>query len=323
MRDFDRFTHILNKIVAAEEFANIAKKALFSLETTADEISLILDRFEVQDLFEINLLTDLIDNLSKQHKLIELVDAFVSLITNIFDQIQDSINSLIIDLVISDTGDKRLLGRKLFDTFKPTVEELKILDLEEDCQVKFVVSLTQDYSDAELRAKHICHVFNSKSADVRKLLIKIIIDYTLNYFGLFKRIIEEGQFKESNELKYYKELLIMFNERFNLANKCIEFSSENFFPHIFDIARRCEQEFIQEHLQKYKPIQRSYIHDFFKPLALGRGGGFRRDGQVTPLGKITHSILAPMMLASKTPLEQREFSHMLLKNWGITKKENE
>lgn len=323
MRDFDNFINILDKIVTTEEFTTVAKKALFSLETTPDEISLILSRYEVRDLFDINLLNDLINNLYEQHKLVALVDAIVSLVTNILEQIQDSINGLIIELVISDCGGKRLLGRKLFDTLKPSVEDMSILSMDEDSQVRFVVSLTQDYGEAEHRGRHLCHVFNSDSAAVRAYLIKVIIDYTLNYFGFFKTLIEEGHFNESDELKLYKKLLSTFNERFDLANQCVEFSSENFFPHIFEIARRTEQEFIQEHLRKYESTHKSYMLELFQPLALGRGGGFRRDGQVTPLAKISNSMLAPMMLASKTPLEQREYTQMLLKDWKINKNKDE
>jgi len=323
MREFDNFTNILDKIVSREEFATVVKRALFSADTTPEEISLILSRFEVHDLFDVNLLKDLIRNLSKHQKLIVLIDAIVSLVSVIFDQIQDSINDLIIELVISDCGDVRLLGRKLFDTLKPSVEDICILNLDENSQVRFVISLTQDYGEAKHRGKHICHIFNSDSAAVRAFLVKIIIDYTLNYFGLFKTIIEEDHFNESDELNCYKELLIIFNTRFDLANQCVEFSSENFFPHVFDIARRCEQEFIQEQLRKYESMHKSYVLELFKPLALGRGGGFRKDGRVTPLAKISNSMLAPMMLASKTPLEQREYSQMLLKDWKINKSKNE
>lgn len=323
MRDFDNFINILDKIVSTEELTTVVKKALFSVETTPDEISLILSRYEVCDLFDIYLLKELINNLYEQHKLVTLVDTIVSLVSNIIEQIQDSINGLIIELVISDCGIKRLLGRKLFDTLKPSVEDMNILSMDEDSQVRFVVSLTQDYSEAEHRGRHLCHVFNSDSAAVRAYLVKVIIDYTLNYFGLFKTIIEEGHFNESDELNLYKKLLSTFNERFDLANQCVEFSSENFFPHVFEIARRSEQEFIQEQMRKYEALHQPSIFKYFKPLTLGRGGGFRRNGQVTPLAKITSSMLAPMMLASKTPLEQREYSQMLLKDWDINKSKNE
>ncbi|MDE6755506.1 MAG: hypothetical protein K2J82_12980, partial [Muribaculaceae bacterium] len=96
MRDFDNFINILDKIVTTEEFTTVAKKALFSVETTPDEISLILSRFEVCDLFDVDLLKDLINNLYEQHKLIVVVDAIVSFVLNILEQIQDSINGLII-----------------------------------------------------------------------------------------------------------------------------------------------------------------------------------------------------------------------------------
>lgn len=323
MRDFDNFINILDKFVTTEEFTTVAKKALFSVETTPEEVSLILSRYEVCDLFDIDLLKDLINNLYEQHKLIALVDSIGSLVSNITEQIQDSINGLIIELVISDCGGKRLLGRKLFDILKPSVEDMSILSMDEDSQVRFVISLTQDYSEPEHRGRHLCHIFNSDSAAVRAYLVKVIIDYTLNYFGLFKTIIEKGHFNESDELNLYKKLLSTFNERFDLANQCVEFYSENFFPHIFEIARRSEQEFIQEQLRKYESTHKSYMLELFKPVALGRGGGFRRDGQVTPLAKISNSVLAPMMLASKTPLEQREYSQMLLKDWEINKSKNE
>ena len=323
MRDFDKFTNNLDKVITTEEFANSAKKALFSADTTPDEISLILSKYEVRDLFEINLLKDLISSLSEQHKLLTLIDTIVSLVSDIYGQIQDSLTGLINALIISDSGDKRFLGRKLFDTYKPSIEDIDILNFDEDSQVRFAASLTQDYGEAEHRGRHVCHVFNSDSAAVRAILVKIIIDYTLNYFGLFKTIIEKDHFNESDELKYYKELLNVFNERFDLASQCIELSSENYFPHVFEIARRSEQEFIQEHLRKYEQTHKSFVLEFFRPLTLGRGGGFWRNGQVTPLAKISNSVLAPMMLASKTPLEQREFSNMLLKDWDITKNEDE
>lgn len=60
MRDFDNFINILDKFVTTEEFTTVAKKALFSVETTPEEISLILSRYEVCDLFDIDLLKDLI-----------------------------------------------------------------------------------------------------------------------------------------------------------------------------------------------------------------------------------------------------------------------
>ncbi len=163
MRDFDNFINILDKVVSTEVFASAAKKALFSAETTTDEISIILLRYEVRDLFDFNLLKDLIDNLSIQHRILALVDSIVSLVSDIFEQIQDSIIGLIIDLVISDYGDKRLLGRKLFDTVKPSIENVSILTLDENCQIKFVVSLTQDYNNPEHRSRHICHIFTSVS----------------------------------------------------------------------------------------------------------------------------------------------------------------
>ena len=92
MRDFDNFTNIIDKIVTREEFSTVAKKALFSVDTTPDEISLILSNYEVLDLFDINLLNDLINNLYEQHKLIALVDAIVSLVPKIFEQIQEYLN---------------------------------------------------------------------------------------------------------------------------------------------------------------------------------------------------------------------------------------
>lgn len=323
MREFDNFINILDRIVSMEEFTNVVKRALFSGDTTPEEISLILSRFEVRALFEINLLNDLINSLSEQQKLIASIDGIVSLISNILDHIQDSIIDLIIQLVISNCGDKRLLGRKLFDTLKPSIDDISILNLNEDSQIRFAVSLTQDYGYAEHRGKHLCHIFNSDSTLVRTFLVKILIDYTLNYFGLFKTIIEEGHFNDSNELNFYKELLTTFNERFNLSNECVEFSSENFFPHVFEIARRTEQEHIQEQVRKYETLHKSSVLKYFKPISLGRGGGFRRDGQVTPLAKISSSMIAPMMLASKTPLEQREFADMLFKNWEQNKNEDE
>lgn len=323
MRAFDNFLNILDKIVTVDDFTNNVKDALFGKDTTPEEISIILERFEVRDLFDDRLLKELINNLSKQQKLIASIEAINSLVSSISEHISSSINSLIIELIISDHGDIRLLGRKIFDTVKPTIEDMGILNLDEESQLRFAFSLIQDYGDAENRAKNICCFFNSDSEVVRSNLVKIIIDYTLNYFGLFKKIIEDGNFKESEELIYYKDLLTTLNERFELASKCVELHSDNFFPHIFEIARQSEQENMRDNLRKYDPKHKSYVSEFFHTITLGRGGGVRRDGQIIPLASITSKMSFPMMLASQTPLENREFLHNIQRNWGVNNKDNE
>lgn len=323
MHEFEDFLDSLNKIVSQEEFTDIVLKALFSSEATPDEIAQILSRYEVQALFDIDLLKKLIDNLISDYKLIPVVDTIVSLVIDIYDCIQDYIINFIVDLIVSDSWQRRVLGRKLFDKIKPTIEDANILGLNEELQIKFAVSLTQDYDNAEHRCIHLCQIFNSKSSEVRRSLLEIIVDYTLNYLGKFQMIIEDGNFYESEELEQYKYLLSVLNTRFDLSNKCTEFFSENFFPKIFEIAKRSEQEFLQEHMRKYETSQKSTYLQFFRPLTLGRGGGFRKNGHVTPLSKITNSAIAPMMLSSKTPLEQRKFLKILSEDWNIKMESDE
>ena len=321
MRDFDKFNKIISTGSTREEFVNIAKKALFSSETTSDEISVMLKRYDIQEFFDITSLKNFINELTIQRKILPLLESLQVFIQNIYLEQEENESPFvcyIIFLITSDFAEQRLLGRKLFDSIKPSIMEVGIIDMQEEQQLKFVVSLTQDYGEAELRVPHICEVFNSKSKLIRESLLRVIHNYTLNYFGLFKDTINKTRYISSKELRHYKKFLKICEERFNLYASCVELHSKYFFPRIYDIACQQEKEYIQTQVNKYESLHKSPFRELFKPLTLGRGGGFRNStGDVTPLAHISVSAVAPMMLSSKTPLEEREYLINLLEDWTI------
>lgn len=322
MRKYDTFLIAIKEPKRDADFVEIAREALFDPDTRLSELSSMLEEWYIHELIDLNLFNDLVISLSKQQKLLPLIDDITNLFKQIYVESNETIK-LIIGLIISDKGEERLLGRKLFDQMNPSVDKVQILDYTEESQIKFAISLTLDYGNPEQRCKHICNLFNSQSTFVRRYLIKVISAYTLNYFGLFKANIDNGNLNESEELKKYKEFLHALDKRFELSHHAIEFRSEYLFPICFDIAKRSEKEYYENLLQTYGSLNKSHIREFFKPITLGRGGGFRRAGVVTPLAKITASTVAPMMLASETPLEQRKTLDILLRDWKIKDADNE
>lgn len=239
--------------------------------------------------------------------------------------ISKDLNNFVIELVTSEDGYKRMLGRLVWDELEMEHSDIDILEYNEDVQSKFAISILQDMLFPKDRLPKLLPLFNSPYETVRQCLFYSLAHYTLNYYGTVTKMFEQGHYEESQELTAYKNYLYECELRFDLYHKCKELHSYYCLPEEYEIAQRAAAEHMRELTKSTKTESLPSILNMCSNVVLGRGGGFRdENGGVQPLGHISYSQELPMMFYGQSPYELREYNNnVLFKNWQdcITKHE--
>lgn len=302
---------------------NIAQ-ALLCNETTDEEITLMFSNIWVARYIDFTLLKQCIESYAKRQNIIHLFDLVGRRAQNLHNDSPHELEEYAFELVISLNGYERFMGRHLWDEFEMDNSDIDIISMHEELQMRFALSIVQDFMVPQKRLKKLLSLFNSHSEDVRKVLLKVLLIYTLNYFGTAKRTFEQLSFAKSNELEIYEDFLEACNKRFDLCRECKELHSEYLFPEEYEI---CQRE-ITEHLREQQRIiskkNKPSFLDLFPTVELGRGGGWRdENGKVNPLGHFSFSQEMPMMIHSLNPLEEKEQTKSMFEDWTKLGKNDE
>ena len=298
--------------------------ALLCPETTEEEITHLFSMFWVARFIDLEMLKECIEFFAKKQNIIHLFDPIGERAQSLHNDMPHELEEYAFELVISPNGYERFMGRHLWDEFEMDNSDIGILSMHEEFQMRFALSIVQDYMFPQKRLKKLLSLFNSHSEDVRKVLMKVLPNYTLNYFGTVKKTFEQQSFVESNELETFKNFLNLYDKRFDLCRECKELHSEYLFPEEYDICRREITEHIKEQQKIVTKKNKPAFLDFVSTVELGRGGGWRdENGKVHPLGHFSYSQEMPMMIHSLTPLEERELSDFMFDDWTKLGKNDE
>lgn len=319
MRAYELFIKANSNFIEKNKYYELALNALYSDETSNEELALILSRNDIQSYFGLSIVPKIINKLIKQNLLLKLNDSVYQYILSTAVRTDIRPIELIIELLISDNGAARIIGRNLIDSFKISPAEIDITTLTENQQIKLSISLTQDWVSGEIRVPLLLQLLNSDYIKVREFFLTVMQQYSLNYYGLIVEHLKKVRFIKTKEFKSYKKYLKELEHRFELFHNCPELYSEYRFPDIYEEAKRHVSEYMQKSMDIYEQQKRSTVFDLFPIIALGRGGGWRKpDGTVQPLANISVSVAAPMLLSSQTPLEELLFRLYIEKDWNTT-----
>ena len=319
MRAYELFTNADSNAIEKDKYFELAKNALLSDETSNEELVSILSRYDIQYYYGLSIIPSITESFIKQNRLLKLQDYIYQYISNVASHTKIRPIELILELTISNNGVARIIGRKLIDYFKITPLELDTTSFSEEQQIKYLISLTQDWVSGEIRIPLILQLLNADSVKVRSWFLIVMQNYSLNYYGLIVEHLKKGHFRKTKEFQMYKKYLKSLEQRFEIYHNCPELYSEYQFPDIFDEAKRSEKGYMQEMMDIYDKQHKSAFIEMFPLIALGRGGGWRQpDGTVQPLAKIAFSTTPPMLLSAQTPLEERIQAINIYKDWNPT-----
>ena len=291
-------------------------QALLCNETTNEDITLMFSNIWVARFIDFPLLKKCIEYYTKKQNIIHLFDPIGKRAQSLHNDSPQELEEYAFNLVISPNGYERFMGRHLWDEFEMENSDIDILSKHEEFQMRFALSIVQDFMFPQKRLKKLLSLFNSHSEDVRRVLMKVLPNYTLNYFGTVKKTFEQLSFVGSNELETFKNFLNIYDKRFDLCRECKELHSEYMFPEEYEICRREITEHMREQQRIASKKNKPAFLDFIPTVELGRGGGWRdEDGKVNPLGHYSFSQEMPMMIHSLTPLEEKEQTSLMFEDW--------
>ena len=301
-----------------EKKRELMKRVLFSDETTPEQYSDIFSDVWKMTYVEFEELQKVIDFLAESGKLILLREKAVEAVEFYYSDNKDGVYQYAFSLIIDPNGYKRVLGRDLWDSMKMGHCGLSVLEKEETQQVLFVVSMLHQFQgDADNRLPKVLELFNSKFVSVRRALCEMLLPYSMNFFGVVKEHLEKLDLKESKEKTMFLHFMEVTEKRFDYAARCKELRTEYMYSRLEDLAIEEVKKHMREETKKAAEGHHYFFKEFCKNVLLARGFGYRDStGKAFPLQHFQISRAAPMMTASMTPLEQREYLDILIKNWS-------
>lgn len=308
-----------------ERKKTLLKRILFSDETTPEQYSCVFSDVWKMTCVNFEELQKVINFLADNGKLLLLREKAVEAIEFYLSDGRERVYEYAFSLIIDINGYKRILGRDLWDSLNMGSCGLNIHDKEEHQQVLFVISMLHHYQgDVDNRLSKVLELFNSEYVSVRRALCEMLLPYSMNFFGVVKEHIGKLNLKESKEKEMFVHFMDVTERRFDYAAKCKELRAEYMYPSLDDIANEEVAKHLRKETKKAEEGHHYFFQDFCRNVLLGRGYGFRdSDGSVHTLQHFQFSRAIPMMTASMTPLEQREYIDMLIKNWTELEEKHE
>lgn len=301
-----------------EKKRELIKSVLFSEETTPEQYSDVFSDAWKLAYVDFEELQSVINFLAGNDKLILLRKEVVEAVEFYLSDNKDGLYEYVFSLVIDPNGYKRVIGRDLWDSMKMGHCGMNVLEKEEEQQFLFVVSMLHHYQgDVDNRLPKVLELFNSKYVSVRRALCEMLLPYSMNFFGVVKEHMNRLKLMESNEKIQFLHFMDETEKRFEYAAKCKELRSEYYYSGLEDVAVEEVKKYQREVIKKIDEDNHYFFKEFCRKVLLGRGYGFRdSNGEVHQLQHFKVSRPMPMMTASMTPMEAREYLDILIKNWS-------
>lgn len=295
----------------------LLKSVLFSEETTTEQYTGIFSDVWKMACIDFDEFQKVINLLADNGKLLLLREKAAEAVEYYLSDGRERVYEYTFSLIIDVNGYKRILGRDLWDSLNMGSSGLNMLEKGEQQQVLFIISMLHHYQgDVDNRLPKVLELFNSDYVSVRRALCEMLLPYSMNFFGVVKEHLGKMNLKESKEKEQFVHFMDMTERRFDYAAKCKELRAEYMYPGLDDIAYEEVTKHLREETKKAEEGHHYFFQDFCRNVLLGRGYGFRdSDGSVHTLQHFQFTRATPMMTASMTPLEQRDYIDMLIRNW--------
>ena len=291
--------------------------ALLDANTTNIEIQKIFSCYGTRRLIDFPLLCQCVDTYAEQKRISTLLKSLSPCARSFTNKTEANIQQYVLDLIISDNGYKRILGRRLWDDFAHSIFDYDLLSYPTESQLRFVISILQDIQSPETRLPKAFSMFNSISKDVRSMLKDASVLYVLNYYGTSKDIFYSQNYIPSEELQFFEFFIKELASWFDVRRNCKEIDSNYLYPTLYDLSKREVARYFKEQFGSIEQISTPSFLNLLSNVQLGRGGGMRgQDGSIQPLSEFSCSVEIPMMLFSLTPLEEQNLNTYILADWS-------
>jgi hypothetical protein len=295
-------------------------EALISLvqkgELTLDDIKTLDRHYVSKALFDpqsfmtfIRLIAEKVDYYAPKHLAV--------LLREMYRQDPATITRATVEMITDDLGKIRFAGRVVWDNLDLGHSSFDPLELSEEMQVRFAISIVQDMMSPEFRAKSALCLFGSKFKLVRDTVLCSLTPYAENYLSIIKKEMYVIENVKNEEAKLFRQVLEIIDSQFASKAKCKELQAFSTQYDVYDECRKAESAYLQSLINKVEAERGPSIIDLFPKVLLARGGGFRdENGHARGVAKFSSHGYLPMMFYSNSLMENLTFEQKIMSDWS-------
>lgn len=311
---------ILEQLYEQAPDVEALKEALILLvnngELSIDDIKVLDNHYASEALF------DPLSFMSFVRLIAEKVDYYAPknlevLLRKMYQRDSETITNATIEMITDDLGKIRFAGRVVWDSLDLGHSSFEPLELSEELQVRFAISIVQDMINPESRAESALRLFGSKSKLVRNTLLCSLTPYAENYLGVIKGKMSVIEDVENDEANLFRQVLAKIDSMFDAKGKCKELHAFSTQYDVYNECRKAESAYMQSSIDEAEAKRGPSIIDLLPKVLLARGGGFRDENGHTrrPTRFSTHGYF-PMMYHSNSLMENLTFEQKVMSDWS-------
>ena len=296
------------------------KEALISLvhtgELSIDDIKVLDNHYATETLFDPNSFMTFVRLIAGK------VDYYAPknlevLLRKMYHRDSETITNATVEMITDDLGKIRFAGRVIWDNLDLGHSSFDPLELSEELQVRFSISIVQDMINPESRAESALRLFGSNSKLVRDTLLCSITPYAENYLGVIKRKMSVIEDVKNEEANLFRQVLDKIDSMFEAKGKCKELHAFSTQYDVYNECRKAESAYIQSSINEAEAKRGPSFIDLFPKVLLARGGGFRDDnGHTRRLARLSTHGYFPMMYHSNSLMENLTFEQKVMSDWS-------
>ena len=311
---------ILEQLYEQAPDVEALKEALILLvnngELSIDDIKVLDNHYASEALF------DPLSFMSFVRLIAEKVDYYAPknlevLLRKMYQRDSETITNATIEMITDDLGKIRFAGRVVWDSLDLGHSSFDPLELSEESQMRFAISIVQDMINPESRTESALRLFGSKSKLVRDTVLCSLTPYAENYLGVIKGKINVIEDLKNEEANLFKQVLDIIDSVFDEKGKCKELHAFSTQYDVYDECRKAESVYMQSSIDEAEAKRGPSFIDFFPKVLLARGGGFRDDnGHTRRLARFSTQGYFPMMYHSNSLMENLTFEQKVMSDWS-------
>lgn len=239
-----------------------------------------------------------------------------------FSKNKEDFLNMVQSFILHSNGMYRIVGRTLWDEYYLDVSDFNANNLDETLQIRFIVSMLQDYGNPERRLPKLLPLLTEGSNKIRSVLMYFIQPYVDEYMGHVTHALDVLNI-DCDEAKAIRAYVDKRGDYIKVRREMKELSPQYTSENVFREAVRQQNRHLQVQMKEAEASHKSTWKDFVTTVVLARGGGWRDEsGHTQHLPLTTFSMPSRIMAESMSPKEQDEWWDQLMKDWNDTTGDN-
>ena len=250
----------------------------------------------------------------------QVMESFYNILQYIRIKNEKCVIDFALSFIVDLKGENREAGRNVWDKLLLHKSKFDALNLTQEHQALFIISMLQDLSNPKYRLPKVMPLFNSTDENIRLILYMEIVKYCDYYINIvkehFDKYVTLTSEQSKNFEKYYENYISFLQQRAG----CKELSSKYSHPYLYEETRRVIKNKMRDISVGVEREIEQNLNGVIKKIHFARGYTFREaDGELRTPEQVNHPFFFPASINALSALESTEYMLKMNDNWDKIK----